>query len=184
MIGFIKVRERGATPRGIKRKHKEWSKEAWEAAGRYFHENLRDKRFTVEHGRKAGYAKRKGEELGTTGKAFWQSYTGRKLTKYHHRRPLEFSGEVRSKVRTARIVATGTGYLAAGSYMPGGATKGGGVKVRYPGASKLNWKGKSKINMANEFRRVLPEEARKIAEVYDDAYDRLINSDKSPVPQV
>jgi hypothetical protein len=51
-------------------------------------------------------------------------------------------------------------------------SKGGGCRVAYPGASKFNFRPKGgTINMADEFRRILPNEADAIARSYDSALD-------------
>lgn len=170
----IQIRERWGTERGLKAAHKKASKEAWMAAGTMWHLTYRDNRFTPSHAKKAGYAKRKGEEMGTTGKAFWQSYTGRKLKKFGHRNPLQWSGDTRKRVRSATITATGTTYNDPTSFSSVDAV-GGGCRVAYPGANVLNWKGKSKINMADEFRKIIPEEAEAIARTYDRIYDSKID---------
>lgn len=171
----IKIRERWGTERGLMAAHKKASKEAWMAAGTMWHLTFRDKRFTPAHAKKAGYAKRSGEEQGTSGKAFWRSYTGRKLRTKGHRNPLQWSGEVRKRVRSATITATGTKYFGVGVYAPGGGFNQSGCRVAYPGASKLNFKGKSKIDMADEFRRIIPDEAEAIARTYDRIYDSKID---------
>lgn len=173
MINKINIIERGATPRGFKRAFGNASKEAWVAAGKLFHAEMRDDRFSVAHGRRAGYKPRQGEQSGLRGKAFWNSYTGRKLKQWHHRRPLEWSGETRRAVRSANISSTATKYKKDGS-------SGGGVKVAYPGARKFNFRGRgSQINMAEEFRKVLPDEAVRIAGRYDDRLDFLLKNDST-----
>jgi hypothetical protein len=171
----IQIKERWGTERSLMGAHKKASKEAWIQAGTMFHLKFRDERFTAAHGKKAGYAKRKGEESGTAGKAFWKSYTGQKLKKWHHKNPLQWSGETRARVRAATITATGTRYLNPTSWTSVDS-KGGGCKVAYPGASKLNYRPKGgTINMADEFRRIIPEEAEAIARTYDTAYDAAID---------
>lgn len=157
----IRIKERGVVPRGMKRAYGRASKAAWYETGVRFHTEHRDDRFTHEHARKAGYKKRKGEDAGLTGKAFWQSYTGRKLRFKKHTRPLEWSGDTRRAVRMGSITST---------------SKGG--KVAYAGARKLNFRSPhSDINMAEEFRRLTPGEMSSLAKFYDDKLDAGLNAD-------
>jgi hypothetical protein len=159
----IKTRERGNTPRGMKRAFNAASKSAWYDVAVRFHAEYRDKRFTEEHAREAGYGHRKGELMARGTKAFRQSYTGRKLRIKGHTRPLEFSGETRQLVRMASISSTAKGGKAA-----------------YAGASKFNFKHpKSKIRMSEEFRRVTAKEAEALGQYYDQRLDQhLAEQDK------
>lgn len=159
----ITIRERGTTPRGFKRAFGIASKDAWYRAGVLFHSAMRDERFTAEHGRKAGYQPRKGEQSGISQTAFWNSYTGQKLKKWHHKRPLEWSGETRRNVRQANITTTSNGG-----------------RVSYAGARKLNFRNPhSTIDMAAEFRKLIPEEIRKLADEYDAALDAGLKRDNT-----
>lgn len=157
-IGAIKVKERGNTPRRMKRAYNAASKQTWHAVAMRFHTEYRDKRFTPEHAREAGYALRKGEGQPRDSKAFRQSYTGRKLRLKGHTRPLEFSGETRRAVRATSITSTSTGGKAA-----------------YRGASKFNFRHpKSRIRMNEEFRRITRTEARELGEFYDRELDKQL----------
>lgn len=159
----VKIRERGATPRRLRKVHNVAAKVAYGAIANHFHAAMRDARFTNEHGRKAGYAPRRGEESGTSGAAFWKSYTGWKKKKFGHTRPLEWSGETRRLVRLANISATAKRS-----------------RVAYPGARKFNFRHPaSTINMADEFRRLIPEEATELGGVYDAHYGKQMNQDTS-----
>lgn len=162
----IKLRERGNTPRGMKRAFNAASKQAWYDTAVEFHQNYRDKRFTPEHAIEAGYMARKGERIPRGTKAFRQSYTGRKLRMKGHMNPLEFSGETRRKIRYASISST---------------SKGG--KAAYSGASKFNLRhSKSKIRMSEEFRRITAKEAQALGEFYDRRLDHyLAQADNAPV---
>jgi hypothetical protein len=163
MIDRITIKEKGAVPRRFKAAHNAASKSAWYSTGLLFHTEMRDRRFTSEHGRKAGYKPRRGEEAGISGKAFWNSYTGQKLKKWHHRRPLEWSGGTRKAVRAAKISCTSTG-----------------AKVAYAGASKFNYRSKgSSINMAEEFRKIIPEEITQLARKYDQMLEAGFKSDNT-----
>lgn len=151
----IKVRERGNTPRGMKRAFNNASKAAWYATAMEFHRNYRDKRFTIEHAREAGYAHRKGELIARGSAAFRRSYTGRKLRIHGHTNPLEFSGETRKAVRLANISSTNKGGKAA-----------------YRGASKFNFNPpRSRVRMSEEFRRITQAEAVELAAYYDRQLD-------------
>jgi hypothetical protein len=150
MIGVIRITQFVALTRtGDKKEIRASLKTSWYNAGKFFHLNLRDKRFTKEHAMKAGYTLRKGEASGAGTKNFFRSYTGRKLKKFGHTRPLEFTGETRAAVRTASISSTSNGG-----------------KVSYPGAKKFNYKNpfsNPTMNLNLEFRKVLPDEADLIA---------------------
>lgn len=159
----IKTRDRGNTPRGMKRAFNEASKAAWKDTAWEFHGSYRDKRFTAEHAREAGYAFRKGELLPRGTKAFRRSYTGQKLRIHKHTRPLEFSGDTRRAVRATSISSTNKGGKAA-----------------YRGASRFNFRHpKSKIRMNEEFTRITRQEAGELAAFYDRRLDaRLAQIDR------
>lgn len=159
----VTIRERGPVPRRLRAAYRAASKAAWYETGKLFHTQMRDDRFTAEHGRKAGYAPRRGETPGLTPQEFWRSYTGRKLKKWRHKRPLEWSGETRRKVRAGNISTTAKG-----------------CRVAYSGAGKLNFRPRGgRIHMAEEFRRLLPEEIRKLAEHYDVTLDAALRRDQT-----
>ena len=159
----VKYKEKGAVPRKMRKVYTASSKVAWYDTGIRFHGEFRDKRFSVAHARKAGYKPRRGEEPGLTQQEFFRSYTGRKLKKFGHRRPLEFSGETRRNVRSASISSTSKGS-----------------RVRYPGARKLNFRNPhSDIRMAEEFRKLLPDEITDLAQHYDRKLDHEMNADNT-----
>ncbi len=150
----IEVKERGPTPRGMKKAHNLAAKQAWNETGTHFHAAMSDDRFTQAHATLAGFAKRT------------KAYTSRKFKKFGHTRPLEYTGTTRRLIRTANITSTSKG-----------------ASVRYPGARAFNFrnpKAKIPINMADEFRRIVPKEATELARVFDQNYDRLINSQNQP----
>lgn len=156
----ISVRDRGPVPRGMKRAFNAASKLAWHDVGVYFHEHLREKRFTEEHARAVGYTRRRGELLPRGTKAFRNSYTGRKLQRFGHTRPLELTGDTRRAMRTATLAATGNG-----------------VKVRYPGAQAFNFRNpKSQVRMNEEFRRLTHEETMLLGDVYDRRLDEYLKA--------
>ena len=152
------IRDRGKTPRGLKRAYGNAAKEAWYLTALHFHRHYRAKRFTEEHARAAGYARRKGELLPRGTKAFERSYAGRKLKAKGHMLPLVWSGETRDATRFANITSTRNMGRAA-----------------YAGAMKLNYRHpKSKIRMGEEFRRVTDAEAKELGEYFDRELDRII----------
>lgn len=158
----ITIRERGPTPRKLRKVYTAAKRVAWLATGKLFHLEMRDKRFTSEHGRKAGYAPRQGEVAGL-GRRWWSTYTGQKQKKWGHTRPLEWSGETRRAVKSANITST---------------TK--GARVAYPGARKLNYRRwPTSPHMAEEFRRLLPDEITPLANTFDESLDREMNRDQT-----
>lgn len=163
MLNHIGVRERGITPKNLRKAHQAAASQAWYDTGLFFHQRLRDKRFTPEHAKEAGYAMRKGQGLSPNAKSFRRSYYGRKLTSADlgggpgRADPLVFSGETRELVRRAVIEAGKRGTF---------------VKIKYPGARKLNFRNpKSKIRMSDEFRRITAREADTLARHFDDGLD-------------
>jgi hypothetical protein len=163
MIGAIKIRERSIIlRRGDKSHVNKTLKAAWLNAARYFHDSLRDKRFTVEHAKAAGYAPRKGSTMPVGSKQFWGSYLGRKLRKFGHMRPLEFSGRTRQAVRS---------YVSLSSTSKGS-------RAAYPGARVFNFRNPKSdpgMSMNLEFRRILPQEAEHMARAIDSTLDEFWN---------
>lgn len=149
------IRDRGTTPRGMRKAYSAAARAAWFLTALLFHSVYRDRRFTNDHASEAGYGARKGELMARGTKAFQRSYTGRKLRMFGHTRPLEFTGATRNKMRAASISSTRTMGRAA-----------------YPGASKFSFKHpKSKIRMHEEFRRILPKEAEELGNYFDEQLD-------------
>jgi hypothetical protein len=110
---LISIAESEPTPRGLKRHLGRIRKAVLTAMAEYWHRNLRRKHFSAAGAREYGYLKRKGEELPRGTKAFRRSYTGRKLAKYGHTRPLVYTGvslalsgikDIRSTSKRARVV--------------------------------------------------------------------------------
>lgn len=155
-LGKITVRERGNAPRGMRKAFREAQKAAWLDTATEFDTAYRDKRFTVEHAREAGYAARKGELLPRDSKAFRRSYAGQKLRIKKHQRPLEFSGDTRKALRRGgKKSSTSTGG-----------------KVSYRGARRFNFRHpKSKIRMSEEFTRITRRETEELAQFFDRRLD-------------
>jgi hypothetical protein len=144
---LFKVKERGASPRGMKKVMNQASKESWFETGLHFHTDMRDKRFTQAHATQAGYTPRK------------KTYNWRKFKKYGHMRALELTGQTRRAVAAATISSTSKGN-----------------RVAYPGARAFNFRHpKSDVDMRAEFTKVLPQEADQLAEVFDRNLDQRLN---------
>lgn len=163
MIGSITIRERGPTPRGMKKAYNAAAKAAWEETAIAHHRDNTEKRFTVEHARRAGYTKRKGEGMSRGAKGFASTYYGRKLRSNKgggvgQADPLVYSGTTKQRARTARVVASRSG-----------------AKLRY-NTPALNFRHpKSRVNMRDEFTRILPHEVAAIVKNYDAGLDRRLN---------
>lgn len=112
----------------------------WEVVGFFWHEKFREKHFDPSHAREYGYSPRAGEP-GNERKSFWTSYTGRKIRKFGHRNPLEWSGESRQRAREIRLEPTSNGVT---------------IRLNTP---RFNWRGSgSEINMRDEMTRVTNQE--------------------------
>lgn len=150
MASLLQIKHHSNVARALRSQFTQSSRESWKETGQQFHTQHRDKRFTNAHATAAQYTRRQGES-GTEGAAtFRKSYTGRKLARYGHTRPLELTGETRRAVTLATIRSTSKG-----------------VKVAYPGARKFNFRGPTTtINMAAEFRRITSSEASTLAAFY------------------
>lgn len=145
-------------------------KNAWREAALYFHTELRERRFSKEHARKAGYAPRKGEESRISQKSFWRSYTGRKLKKFGHTLPLEFTGRTRAAMRAATITATSKG-----------------ASIKYSGARVFNFHNPlsdPRMDLNREFRTILPEEANEMARIIEESMWTVNESTDAEVLQL
>lgn len=154
-IRAIKIRERGAVPRSLAKQHRQASRQAFQAIAEQHHRENTPRRFTKEHAIEAGYQKRAGEQLAFGTKAFWNSYTGRKLRKYGHTLPLVFSGQTRDRARMATItVTTNRGQL------------------RYS-VQALNFNPWTRA----EFVRLTQREVDALGQSYDTVYSRIFDQD-------
>lgn len=147
----IRIRERGPVRRGLKKAHRQAAKVAWYETGVWFARMNTDKRFTHAHATRANYTKRK------------RAYEARKLKRYGHTRPLEYSGRARLASRSVRVTST----QHAG-------------RVRYPGLRVFNLKHpNSDVNMREEFLRILPEESVRAGEKYDRVYTQEFGAEQT-----
>lgn len=152
-IRAIKIRERGPVPRSMAKQHRQASREAYQAIAEQHHREHTPKRFTKAHGQAAEYRKRKGEELQFGTKAFWGSYTGRKLRKFGHTLPLVWSGQTRDRARMATIqVTTNRGQL------------------RYS-VNALNYNPWAR----DEFTTLTGPEVRALGQTWESVYSRLFD---------
>jgi hypothetical protein len=162
----FKIKYTGAVPELLlseRRAQGRWNtirREAWIVAGNYWHREFRPKHFTKAGAREYGYMPRAGES-GNTRPKFAQSYTGRKLKKMGHTRPLVWSGtsETLSKIRVVRATATKTKSKAE-------------VVLRTPGLNRQH--KDSQIPMRDEMTAVSQAEARKLIEVFDNEVGRQL----------
>jgi len=131
-------------------------REAWVAVGKFWHREQRPRHFTTRGAKEYGYAPRKGEAGNPHPKGFWASYTGRKVRQFGHRRPLEYTGELRRMTRARRIVTTATSNRST-------------LRIQMPQARKANLRHpKSKINMREELTTVSRRDAEADVKVHND----------------
>lgn len=120
------------------------ARETYRSMGERWHEKFLREHFLNSATRRYGYTLREGERGG--GKDFLRSYSGRKLRKYGHTRPLVKSGlsEKLAKIRDVRATS-----------------KGARVVIH---ARQLNRRNPhSDVNMREEVTAVIPSEERDLA---------------------
>lgn len=126
------------------------AKASYKETGEYFQKHLRPRRFTKQHAQLAGYQPRS------------KKYMKRKMREMGHDNPLEFSGE--AKAASARFrMSTVAGTKAGGA--------GGYAKLYYAGLRKLNYRP----YMADEFRRVIPQELQILGDEFDKTLDKKLS---------
>ena len=115
----LRVKYTGAVPGVARRKLPAWKKAAYLAAGIDWHRHALPKHFTRAGAKAYGYAPRAGEPGNTRRGGFKRSYTGRKLAKMGHTRPLVYSGmseqltrmrDVRATSKSARVIIHAPGF--------------------------------------------------------------------------
>lgn len=144
MIGRIAIIETGPTPIALanNRTRVEVNTAAVQKSLIRWHTEFRPLHFSNAASRRYTYLPRAGER-GNSRKKFANSYTGQKLQKYGHTRPLEWSGRSRRETSKRRINVkkrTGAGKLIM--YAPG-------FNRRNP---------YSRINMRDELTTITPSE--------------------------
>lgn len=146
----ITVRYRGVKPWLPKRQTNPAKKQSFLASINYWFDHFRKKHFTVAGAKEYGYQPRDGEKAGTASKHFWRSYTGRKLKKFGHRRPLMWSGDSELRTRTRKVSASSKWGRWTNS------------------ARKLNFRPHPNApNLPDELTRVSSREIVKLAKVYE-----------------
>ena len=101
----IRKKTRGEMPTKV------WNKEVLIPTMRealvYHHQKHIPKHFTAAGAEEYKYMARKGDKMPRGTKRFNRSYVGRKLKKYGHTRPLEFSGTSKrlTRVRDVRVTS-------------------------------------------------------------------------------
>jgi hypothetical protein len=140
---------RGATPKLALRKRNEVYKAGYVWTLTHWHREMRPKHFTHAGATEYRYAPRRGERGG--GRRFEGSYTQRKLKKYGHTRPLEFTGESKRASADLKIKAT---------------SKGGRCILSTP---RLNYRHPdSQVRAREEMTRVSDREVAVLARVFED----------------
>jgi len=138
MFGAV-LKYRGATPKMAARERNAIQKDAFIETLTYWHTHHRQKHFTNAGAVEYGYLPRSGDR-GSRRK-FVGSYTQRKLLKFGHTRPLEFSGASRALSANRNVKATSKTARCIIS------------------APALNFRNpKSPIRMREEMTRVSPAE--------------------------
>lgn len=157
------IKSTGATPGVTRRRLKQTLKQAWRAAGGFWHGTLRKKHFTRAGAKEYGYSPRQGER-GYVGKRvkFARSYIGRKLKTQGHTRPLEYSGASRTLTRIRDIRST---------------SKGGRVVIH---ARTFNRPRKgAALSMREEMTAVSAGERKTIAAVMNRVIQKLLDRDRT-----
>lgn len=144
----IRHHSTGNVPRKLRGAHRAGMKLALYDAVEYFHDELRDRRFTKAHARAAGYWSRR------------PGYTKRKLREKGHDRPLEWEGKTRTLLKTQKRLSS-TSKTGRVTYAGGR-----GFNRRHPN---------SPIHMREEFERILPEEAEQFADTIDQRLQKELN---------
>lgn len=150
---LIDISETGPTPGMMKREFNRIVARAYRVMGIHWHREFLPKHFTAEGGKEYGYAPRAGAAGGSSGKAFWRSYTGRKIrskkTEKPQPRPLVYSGESRLKSKYQDVRSN---------------SKGGTVVLHLRALNFTRRKGSStELNMRTELTSTTPAEQAALA---------------------
>jgi hypothetical protein len=109
MMFVVKITYKGMFPLASRSERTAMLRHVYEAGGEFFHKHFTDIHFLNSATTRYGYRLRQGER-GTGTKFFKKSYTGRKLAKWGHTRPLEWSGVTRARATVPDVRATGKGF--------------------------------------------------------------------------
>lgn len=162
----IRLRYTGAVPGTVNLNQRAWNRvvrDCWMKVGKMWHKHMAQKHFTKAGAREYEYTPRKGEESGVSSKAFWRSYTGRKKKAKGHTLPLVWSGETRSRARTARIEAYATRRKS-----------GVRISLNLPALNRLS--RKSNINMREEMTTVSARESQVLIRYLNKLIDRRLKA--------
>ncbi|QDV81429.1 hypothetical protein [Planctomycetes bacterium TBK1r] len=132
---------------------------SYRETGDHFHEKMKDRRFTQEHARLAGFLPRAGELESRTSDVFKKSYTARKLRMFGHTDPLVYTGKTKRSTETVKTDVISS-ILTDGDGI-------GEVKVTYPQAKGFRRRSAyTQIDMRSEFSRVTPHEHKELGGVF------------------
>jgi hypothetical protein len=145
MIKFITIKETGATPSMTARQHGTIMRDVLARVAANHHEKFMFRHFRSEAFSRYGYAPRKGE--GLSGKAFYQSYTGRKNKQKGHMKPLVWSGEQEMLAKIRDVRSTRQGSIGRARLIQHAR----GLNRRNPN---------SEIRMNEEIRAIAPSEEK------------------------
>ena len=144
-MGF-RIRRSGAIIGVPLREQNDIARQVAKDAADYWYDNFLEKHFTHAGAAEYGYKPRNGERDNPGEKGFWASYTGRKLKKWGHTRPLMWTGDSYEWLKSRkRFKITATGGQAKARIMLG--------------APNFNWHNpNSQINMDEEITTVSDSE--------------------------
>lgn len=132
-------------------------KRAYRDIGVYWHRRMLPGHFTVLGGRKYNYTPRKGQDESKQSKRFKRSYSGRKWARFHHIKPLVFTGESEHASRIQDVRSTSKG-----------------VKV-FLHTPRLSWRpAGGRINPREEVARILPHEEERLVRLFDKTIDQKL----------
>lgn len=157
---LVRIKEIGPTPRHLRKSIGKITKAAFEVMGIMWHKRYRAKHFTQAGAREYGYTPRRGEQVTRSrGAGYKRTYTGRKLQKFHHTRPLVYSGQTEALTRIRDVRST---------------SKGARVVLH---ANRLNMRNPvTSINMREEMTRVSIRERDALVDRFDVSMGKRINA--------
>lgn len=150
----VKIKKTGPTAGLTRKELANAARETYRAMGVLWHDQMRPRHFTHEGARIYNYVAREAGE----NQSFGRSYTGQKLRKYGHTKPLVKTGvsEKLAKIRDVRPTS-----------------KGARVVLHARGLNRKN--PKSLIDMRAEVTTVLPREGETLADHGEREFQRQIN---------
>ena len=157
----IETRYSGPVPGVSQRTWAPILRSGYRVMGVYHHRSLLPKHFTHAGAREYRYTPRSGESGSGTRKAFRRSYTGRKLARFGHTRPMVYSGlmEQLSRARDLRVTS-----------------KGVRVVVHVPAYRGLRQMPDTRINLREELQTVSAKEGQELTRLFDRYLDSRLRS--------